>query len=285
MPTKSEMLAFFRKFRADAEETMEGDDESNVDEETKRIANESATAIAIASGALTRAEQSNNIVVHPPERPPEQGMSVRSKLAQIQASPKNKSPIIDAPQPSQLLLPPQKGNQVTLVLDVDETLVHSSFKPPKTYDLSLPIAVNGQNGTVFVRFRPYLSEFLNFVSSRFEVVIFTASLGLYCTPLMDFLDPAGKLGKVRLFREHCSRTNGAYIKDLALLGRPLDRVAIVDNSPVAYYFQPRNAIPILSWFDDPTDRELLELLPLLGSLATCTSVYDILDPYNAKLMP
>jgi RNA polymerase II subunit A small phosphatase-like protein len=77
---------------------------------------------------------------------------------------------------------------------------------------------------------------------------------------------------------------GKKVKDLSLLGRPLDRVAIIDNSPAAYLFQPRNAIPIRSWFHDPHDRDLLKLLKLLEPLATAKKVYPILDQYNAHLI-
>lgn len=292
MPSRDEMLEFFKKFRNEVE-TKEGSPE----DESKRLALESASI-------LTRAERENasparpvapdevaevatpppnGVVVRPPHSPNDSS-NVRNRLLQIQASPKNKSPMQTQNIGKFLLPASQMSDRITLVLDVDETLVHSSFKPKGPCDLQLPIVVNGQQGSVFVRFRPYLHEFLNFVASRFEVVIFTASLGLYCNPLMDYLDPEGKLGKLRLFREHCSKANGAYIKDLSLLGRPLDRIAIVDNSPVAYYFQSRNAIPIVSWFDDDGDKELWELLPLLRNLAECQSVYDVLDHYNASIM-
>ena len=42
---------------------------------------------------------------------------------------------------------------------------------------------------------------------------------------------------------------------------------IVDNSPNAYHFHPENAVPILSWYDDPDDRCLFEMIPLLEALA------------------
>jgi TFIIF-interacting CTD phosphatase-like protein len=106
---------------------------------------------------------------------------------------------------------------------------------------------------------------------------------VYANQLMDQLDPRGKLGRLRLFREHCTEMRNARVKDLSLLGRPLERVAIIDNSPVAYLFQPRNAIPIVSWFDDRRDTEFERLLPMLEELATCTSVYDVLDVWNCTV--
>jgi RNA polymerase II subunit A small phosphatase-like protein len=66
-----------------------------------------------------------------------------------------------------------------------------------------------------------------------------------------------------LYREHCSFHNGSYVKDLTKLGRDLKKVIIVDNSPMSYYFQPENAIPVLSWFGDKEDRELFKLIQFL----------------------
>ncbi len=42
-------------------------------------------------------------------------------------------------------------------------------------------------------------------------------------------------------------------------------------------FQPQNAIPITSWFDDMTDEELLSLIPFLEDLKNVDDVTAILD--------
>jgi TFIIF-interacting CTD phosphatase-like protein len=44
-------------------------------------------------------------------------------------------------------------------------------------------------------------------------------------------------------------------------------IIIVDNSPIAYAFHPENALPISSWYDDPRDKELLKLAPILEKLS------------------
>ncbi|GET89310.1 hypothetical protein, conserved [Leishmania tarentolae] len=203
----------------------------------------------------------------------------------IRNQPKNTSPIDASAHPSLLPEPlPSVRNKKCLILDVDETLVHSSYQNTGRYDVHLPITLDRDTHVnVYVAFRPHLHRFLEAVAPLFEVVIFTASLSTYCDPLMDSIDKQRILGGLRLFREHCSVVGTTYVKDLSLLGRNLEQVAIIDNSPIAYLFQQRNAIPITSWFDDSRDEELLRLIPVLEALAEADTVYDVLDNYNALL--
>lgn len=104
------------------------------------------------------------------------------------------------------------------------------------------------------------------MSKHFELVVFTASLSKYAEPLMLQLDPEN-FCSYKLFREHCTFYNNAFVKDLTQLGRSMKDVIIVDNSPVAYLFQPENAMPAVSWYDDPNDQELLRLAAILERLA------------------
>ena len=101
---------------------------------------------------------------------------------------------------------------------------------------------------------------------HYEMVIFTASLSKYADPLMQQLDPEGMCA-YKLFREHCTFFNNAFVKDLTRLGRNMEDVIIVDNSPVAYLFQPENALPAVSWYEDPKDDELSRLATLLERMA------------------
>ncbi|XP_071377492.1 carboxy-terminal domain RNA polymerase II polypeptide A small phosphatase 1 isoform X7 [Centroberyx affinis] len=161
--------------------------------------------------------------------------------------------------PAKPLLPQIKSKdagKICVVIDLDETLVHSSFK-------------------VYVLKRPHVDEFLKRMGELFECVLFTASLSKYADPVSDLLDKWGAF-RSRLFRESCVFHRGNYVKDLSRLGRDLNKVIIIDNSPASYVFHPDNAVPVASWFDDMADTELLDLIPFFERLSKVDDIYDIL---------
>lgn len=114
---------------------------------------------------------------------------------------------------------------MTLVLDLDETLVHCSVEPVEKPDVIFPVDFNGATYHVHVKKRPHLDVFLSSVSKLFEVVVFTASQQVYAEKLLDILDPDRSRIDHRLFREACLCVHGNYIKDLDVLGRNLSTVS------------------------------------------------------------
>ncbi|CCC69855.1 hypothetical protein NCAS_0D02740 [Naumovozyma castellii] len=168
---------------------------------------------------------------------------------------------------------PEFSNKKCLVLDLDETLVHSSFKYVRTADFVLPVEIEDQIHNVYVIKRPGVDEFLKRVGELYEVVVFTASVSRYGDPLLNILDQSNSVHH-RLFREACYNYEGNYIKNLAQIGRPLSDIIILDNSPASYMFHPQHAIPISSWFSDTHDNELLDIIPLLEDLSH-DSVLDV----------
>ena len=134
----------------------------------------------------------------------------------------------------------------TLVLDLDETLVHY-------YEM---------NGEGSFRIRPGCEKFLREMSEMYEVVIFTAAMQDYADWVLDSIDKH-KYITYRLYRQHASPTGMVFVKDLSRIGRPLHKTIIVDNVAENFSLQPDNGIFIKSWFEDPTDTALHELAPLL----------------------
>ncbi|XP_047456761.1 carboxy-terminal domain RNA polymerase II polypeptide A small phosphatase 1-like isoform X3 [Mugil cephalus] len=181
--------------------------------------------------------------------------------------------------PAEPLLPQMKSNdagKICVVIDLDETLVHSSFKPVNNADFIIPVEIDGTVHQVYVLKRPHVDEFLKRMGEMFECVLFTASLSKYADPVSDLLDKWGAF-QSRLFRESCVFHKGNYVKDLSRLGRDLNKVIIIDNSPASYVFHPDNAVPVASWFDDMSDTELLDLIPFFERLSKVDDVYGILQ--------
>ncbi|XP_019378364.1 PREDICTED: natural resistance-associated macrophage protein 1 [Gavialis gangeticus] len=185
--------------------------------------------------------------------------------------------------PSACLLPEaaqQDQGRICVVIDLDETLVHSSFKPISNADFIVPVEIEGTTHQVYVLKRPFVDEFLRRMGELFECVLFTASLAKYADPVTDLLDQRGVF-RARLFRESCVFHQGCYVKDLSRLGRDLRKTLILDNSPASYIFHPENAVPVQSWFDDMGDTELLNLLPVFEELSVAEDVYTSLGQLRA----
>jgi len=202
----------------------------------------------------------------------------------------NNTPAVNSPQPpvseengnpntcEKYLLPPHRKQDVgrkCVVIDLDETLVHSSFKPINNADFIVPVEIDGTVHQVYILKRPHVDEFLQRMGELFECVLFTASLAKYADPVADLLDKWDCFA-ARLFRESCVFHRGNYVKDLSRLGRDLNQVVIVDNSPASYIFHPENAVGVTSWFDEMNDTELLDLLPFFERMAQADNVYSIL---------
>ena len=176
----------------------------------------------------------------------------------------------------------------TLVLDLDETLIHSSFTQIPNPDLTIPVLIAHKTTLLYVQKRPGVDEFLQRAAEMYELVSFTASLKSYADPILDQLDPNHFISH-RLSREHCVYYNGEYVKDLSRLGRDMSNVVILDvkstqNSPVSYRFHPANGLPIKSFTNDQKDDELPEALNLLREMSVAEDIPLFLTPYRPSLL-
>lgn len=182
------------------------------------------------------------------------------------------------------LLPPcspQLMGRKCLVLDLDETLLHSSFKPIPNPDFIIPVEIEDQVHKVYVLKRPGVDRFLQRMGEIYEIVVFTASLSKYADPVLDLLDIHRSV-HLRLFRESCTNYKGNFVKDLSRLGREIKHTMIIDNSPSSFLFHPENAILCETWYDDQSDTELLDLIPLLEALTKAENVCTYLESVRTK---
>ncbi|XP_058874764.1 CTD (carboxy-terminal domain, RNA polymerase II, polypeptide A) small phosphatase-like a isoform X4 [Acipenser ruthenus] len=88
--------------------------------------------------------------------------------------------VIAAPSPPEKFLLPEINTsdygRKCVVIDLDETLVHSSFKPISNADFIVPVEIDGTVHQVYVLKRPHVDTFLQKMGELFECVLFTASL-------------------------------------------------------------------------------------------------------------
>jgi Dullard-like phosphatase family protein len=140
----------------------------------------------------------------------------------------------------------------TLVVDLDETLIHS-FK------------IN--NKEIYV-IRPYVFEFLNELYQKYEIIVFTAGTKDYADKILNEIDKDNKFIQYRLYREHLSYDDYDYsvIKDLSKLGRDLTKTIFIDDCQENFALQPDNGLLIKTWNGDFVDKNLLDIKNLLTSL-------------------
>ena len=149
----------------------------------------------------------------------------------------------------------QNLKKYTLVLDLDETLIHFKFDPIDEKKAMLHL-------------RPGLFEFLDDVSHYYELVIFTSSLQDYADPILDVIEKNRIYFDYRLYRQHTIIIGNDFVKDISKLGRDMSKIIIVDNMAQNFQLQKENGICIKSfWGKDNFDYNLTDLAPILIEIA------------------
>mmetsp|Transcript_28983 Transcript_28983/g.63807 ORF Transcript_28983/g.63807 Transcript_28983/m.63807 type:complete len:457 (+) Transcript_28983:202-1572(+) len=166
------------------------------------------------------------------------------------------------------LPPPPRPGMYTLVLDLDETLVH----------------FQDMEGGGHFGIRPGCDEFLERMHSLgYEIVIFTAATQDYADWVIDSIDPENRI-HARLYRQHALPWGPIYVKDLSRLGRSLETTLIIDNVQENFMLQPNNGIFIAPWYDDPHDSALYSLTALLDEIVRYGEmVPEVLDKYRDQI--
>ena len=162
-----------------------------------------------------------------------------------------------------------KKYKYTLVLDMDETLIHYFF--------------TNMSGMFFVR--PHCLEFLNELNDMYEIVTFTAGTKEYADHILNILDYNNCIIKYRLYRNHMTITGLNYYKDLSRLGRDLSKVIIIDNFKENFKMQPNNGIFIKTWTNDINDIQFKDILKILKDIISLDvkDVRTIIQKMNEQI--
>ena len=149
----------------------------------------------------------------------------------------------------------KNSKNFSLVLDLDETLAHFKEK-------------NEGEGNGVLRIRPGINEFLEEVGKYYELIIFTTATQDYADTLIDAIEEDKIYFEHRFYRNHATIINNDFVKDLRRIGRPLDKIIIIDNMPQNFRLQKENGIMIKPfWGEDNYDTALFDLIPILVNIA------------------
>ena len=167
----------------------------------------------------------------------------------------------------------KNNKEFSLVLDLDETLVHFKDKD------------NGL-GDGILQIRPGLTEFLEEIVKYYELILFTSATQDYADALIDAVEKEKIYFDHRLYREYTVILDNDFVKDLSRIGRPLDKIIIVDNMPQNFRLQKENGIMIKPfWGEDSSDRALFNLCTILINIAKDGGdIRDGLQKYRDEIL-
>ena len=143
----------------------------------------------------------------------------------------------------------------SLILDLDETLIHFKMNTEEENEGILQI-------------RPGVIPFLEKVGKFYELIVFTAATQDYGDLLIDAIEENNLYFEHRFYRQHTVIIGNDFVKDLNRIGRPIDKMIIVDNMPQNFRLQKENGINIKAfWGEDANDNALEELGTILINIA------------------
>lgn len=195
-------------------------------------------------------------------------------------------------------------NKKILVIDLDETLIHTSFQKIKNPDLKIELDSNTSNRKntldnnnsnntdasvskkveAYIRIRPGVDKFLSQMSKYYDIYVYSASSKNYLNTIIKNIDKNNIIKQcycredcimyVEDYEEDFDKPNNKYnyIKDLKKINKDLRNIVFIDNNAISFKLQEKNGIPIKSWFDDYEDIELYKLIPILKNLS---GFYDV----------
>jgi RNA polymerase II subunit A small phosphatase-like protein len=177
----------------------------------------------------------------------------------------------------------------TLILDLDETLIHTESVPDDyadmyDYDFIMPSKRGSQ---YYTKKRPYLDQFLTYAFENFDVAVWTAAGEDYAKLVLSNIGVNLSDLKFLYTKDNCTlkidyygQHSGSYygVKNLNKLkkkGYDLDQVLIVDDIAATASNNYGNLVLIKPFVNDYDDTELLKLISYLETIKDSSNVRRI----------
>ena len=146
------------------------------------------------------------------------------------------------------------SKKYSLVLDLDETLIH--FRVNHTH-----------NDEGVLKLRPGVGTFFQVIKEFYEIILFTEASEAYTELIIEAFNK-NNFFNYKFYRQHTIIIGHDFVKDLQRIGRPLDKIIIIDNIQQNFRMQKNNGILIKPFYgEDQNDQALFDLIPILINIA------------------
>jgi TFIIF-interacting CTD phosphatase-like protein len=179
-----------------------------------------------------------------------------------------------------------------IVLDIDETLISSKVVleneldtiDQNQFDFSFTLDWQSETYYVFIKKRPFLDEFIEYLVKDFEIAVFTAADREYATKILQHL---GIFDRLKFFKSRESLSIGfdwfklfVYLKKLkSIPDIDLKKTVIIDDTKEVANRNSKNLIHVnqFKWNrksseNDATLLKVISLLEQIKDLPDWTSV-------------
>ncbi|KAI4307882.1 hypothetical protein L6164_031011 [Bauhinia variegata] len=167
---------------------------------------------------------------------------------------------------------PQERHVFTLVLDLNETLIHYIWKRETGWQTFK---------------RPGVDAFLEHLAQFYEIIVYSDEQSMFVDPVLERLDTKHCI-RYRLSRPATKYQDGKHFRDLSKLNRDPGKVLYLSGHALESCLQPENCVPIKPWQQtDKDDTALLDFIPFLEFVARTSpaDIRPVLASYQGSDIP
>ncbi|XP_004491501.1 mitochondrial import inner membrane translocase subunit TIM50 [Cicer arietinum] len=167
---------------------------------------------------------------------------------------------------------PQEQHVFTLVVDLNETLIHYIW--------------TRETGWQTFK-RPGVDAFLEHLAQFYEIVVYTDEQNMFVDPVIERLDPKHCI-RYRLSRPATKYQDGKHYRDLSKLNRNPAKVLYLSGHAFESCLQPENCVPVKPWVQtDKDDTALVDFIPFLEFVARSSpaDIRPVLQSYQGCDIP